>query len=61
MLNWIALSVSLTSLALSIYLFISWRKQGYLDPEDLFDALLEQNDGTSDTEYMFDDEPTDRD
>ena len=42
----------------SIYVYMYGTRLEPLTAEDLFDALLGENDADEDTEYRFDDEPS---
>jgi hypothetical protein len=57
MISWIALVVSLIGCGISVYVYMYGTRIEPLNAEDLFDALLGENDGDEETEYKIDDEP----
>jgi len=61
MISWIALIFSVIGCGLAFYTYMYGTRIEPLDAEDLFDGLLGQNDADNDTEYRFDDEPSEED
>lgn len=58
MISWIALVFAVIACGLSAYVYMYGTRIEPLNAEDLFDALLGENDADELTEYRFDDEPS---
>lgn len=56
MISWIALIVGLISLAFASYIYLYGTRVELLTAEDMFDGLLEENDGNYENESRLDDE-----
>jgi hypothetical protein len=66
MLGWVALVISLLAwftasiaLGLSAWVYFKGPRFKEFEIDDLYDALLEQNDASSEDKYKYDDDPRD--
>lgn len=56
MVSWIALGVSILSLGFGVWIYFHGPRFTPFEAEDLYDALLEQNDAEADQPYKPEDE-----